>query len=118
MLAFAILLAYDYFPGNPLTQVIPARLIIFLILGLVLVSIMFKRYRNMNNKEAVTWELFFISYFVFLLILYSLLGGQSSSGIDFSNGILWVLLGISLIQIYIRSKKIKVQEIHRECKEG
>jgi hypothetical protein len=109
-LAFTLLLSYDYFPNIPLVAVIPKGVLITLILGLSLFSFMFKKYKGTNYKELLKWQIFSIIYTLFLMGIFTFLGGQSSSGFAFDNGLLWIALLISLFEIHSLWKKVKSSE--------
>lgn len=106
-MAITLLFVYDYFPNNPLPDALPKGVLIALILGLFLLSLIFKKYRNTNNQEILKWQIFMTLYILFLMGVLTILGGQSSSGIAFDNGFLWVALFIALIEIYSQWKKVK-----------
>jgi uncharacterized SAM-binding protein YcdF (DUF218 family) len=93
-----------------LSYAIPKGVLIALILGLFLFSLMFKKYRDINNKEILKWQIFSTIYILFLMGLFTILGGQSSSGIDFDNGFLWIVFLISLFEMYLQWKKVKKSE--------
>lgn len=106
-MAITFLFVYDYFPGNPFLGAILKGVLIALILGLFLLSLIFKKYRNTSNQEVLNWQIFMTIYILFLMGLLTILGGQSSSGIAFDNGFLWVVLFIALFEIYLQWKKVK-----------
>ncbi|WP_456279186.1 hypothetical protein [Bacillus sp. AK128] len=110
ILAFTILFAYNYFPNIPLANHIPNGLLISLILGLFLFSLIFKKYRETNNKEILKWQVFMTIYIFFLMGLFTILGGQSSSGLSFDNGFLWIVFLFSLFEMYSQWKKVKMSE--------
>lgn len=85
ILAFTLLFLYDYFPNIPLAKSIPKGVLIALILGLFFFSLIFKKYRDANNKEILRWQIFSTIYILFLIGVFTFLGGQSSSGIAFDN---------------------------------
>ncbi|MDQ0271740.1 hypothetical protein J2S17_003628 [Cytobacillus purgationiresistens] len=107
ILAFTLLFLYDYFPNTLLANSIPKGVLVALILGLFLFSLLFKKYRDTNNKEILKWEILSTIYILFLMGLFTILGGQSSSGISFDNGFLWIVLMISLFEIFSQWKKVK-----------
>jgi protein-S-isoprenylcysteine O-methyltransferase Ste14 len=55
-LIFTLLFVFDYFPNIPLAEFTPKSILIALILGLILFSMLFKKYRNANSKELLQWE--------------------------------------------------------------
>ncbi|WP_323646841.1 hypothetical protein [Lysinibacillus xylanilyticus] len=109
-MAFTLLFILDYFPNIPLGDSIPKGVLISLILGLFIFSLIFKKYRDINNKEILQWQIFSTIYILLIMGILTILGGQSSSGIAIDDGILWILLLISLFDIYSQYKKIKRTE--------
>ncbi len=109
-MAFTLLFVSDYFPNVPLADSIPKGVLIALVLGLFLFSLMFKKYRDTNNKEILKWQIFLTIYILFLMGLFTILGEQSSSGIAFDNGFLWLVLLISLFEMHSQWKKVKSLE--------
>ncbi|WP_251399850.1 hypothetical protein [Ureibacillus chungkukjangi] len=69
---------------------------------------MLKKYNETDLKTEVIWKIIIILYVLFLLWLFPLLGGQSVSGISFSDGGLYIIILISLFDIYSKWKKLKV----------
>jgi hypothetical protein len=110
ILAFTLLFAYDYFPIFPVAYTAPKSILIALIFGLYLFSFLFKRYRNTNNKEILKWQIFSTVYILFLIGLFTIMGGKSTSGISFNNGFLWIVFCISLFDMYSQWKKVKQSE--------
>ncbi|WP_246941951.1 V-type ATPase subunit a family protein [Bacillus pinisoli] len=88
VLAITILFVYDYFPNIPLAGILPEGLLITFIFGLFLFSLLYKKYRERNNEDIFKWQVFSTIYILFLMGLFTILGGQSSSGISFNNGFL------------------------------
>lgn len=104
---FTVLFAYDYFPSINQVIEVPKAVFIFLILGLILISILFKGSRNVDKEAVLKWQVFITSYILFLMGLFTVLGGESNSGISFSNGVFWVVLLISIFEIFSQWKKVK-----------
>ncbi|MGE7690131.1 hypothetical protein ACQKMI_13120 [Lysinibacillus sp. NPDC097214] len=110
ILAFTLLFVLDYFPNIPLADSIPKGVLIALILGLFIFSLIFKKDRDINNKEILQWQIFLTIYILLIMGILTILGGQSSSGIAFDNGVFWIVLLISLFDIYSQYKKFKRTE--------
>lgn len=108
IVAITLLFIYDYFPTVPFASAIPMGVVIFLILGSLLFNFVLKKYNETDLKTEVIWKIIIILYVLFLLWLFPLLGGQSVSGISFSDGGLYIIILISLFDIYSKWKKLKV----------
>lgn len=111
LISLTILLVYDYFPNIPLQNIISKNVLILLMVALFLLSLLFKRYRNSNNLETFKWQLFTTVYLVFLMVLLTILGGQSTCGISFKNVFFWIALSISCLQMFFQLKKEKQSDI-------
>jgi len=115
ILALTFLLVYDYFPNispaGALPKVVSIALMA-LILGIFLFSLMFKKFRDndTNNKEILKGQIFLTIYFLFLIGVFTIFGGRSSSGIAFDNIFLWIFLLISFFDMYSQWKKVKREE--------
>lgn len=104
---FTVLFAYDYFPTIKAVVEVPKLVFIFLVIGLFLVSMLFNRNTSVANKGVLKWQVFITTYIVFLMGVFTVLGGKSDTGISFSNGVFWVVLLISLFEIFTQWKKVK-----------
>lgn len=99
------LLTYDYF--NVLSEiiVISNSTFIFIFIGLIIVSLIFERKKEVNNSKTLKWQIFIVVYIIALMVLFSLLGGESTVGISFSNPLFWIVLGIALLDILFDWKR-------------
>lgn len=104
---FTILFIYDYFPNISLLVEVPKSVFCFLVIGLYIVSLLFNRKRSVDSKNVFKWQAFTIVYILFLMGLFTILGGESATGISFSNGYFWIVLLIALIEIFFQWKKVK-----------
>lgn len=110
VLCLTILIAYDYFPNVLQIVKVPKLVIIFLLIGLLLVSMLFERKISVDDKDAIKWQVFITTYILFLMGLFTVLGGESAIGMSFTNGFFWLVLLISLIKILTHWKKVKVSK--------
>lgn len=94
-----VLLTYDYFDFLPSIFTIPHYLIIGIFIGLVIVSIFVERKKE--TTSSLWWRFVGIVYITVLIFVFTLLGGESTVGLSFSSGWLWVVIGISLIDILV-----------------
>lgn len=105
-----LLIVYDYFPDTLLSKIIPRNINIWIILSLYLISIFFKRFRRSNNIENINGQIFWLIYLLFIMLLLTILGGTSTSGIGFNNVGVWVTLAISLGEISSQKRKLNARE--------
>ncbi|NEY71354.1 hypothetical protein G4D63_06310 [Bacillus mesophilus] len=110
IIVFTLLFAYDYFPRTSLTGTIPQGILIPIILGLLLFSLLYKKTKNINSKEILKWQIALTVYILFLMSLFTILGGESSTGLSFDNELVWIVILFSLFQIYNQWKKVKKSE--------
>jgi len=106
VIAMSLLLVYDFFPNFPFADAIPTNILVPLILVIMVLSLLFKRYRDTNKKAIFKWQLFWTIYIILLLGILTLLGGQSKAGIALDNRVLWIVGLISLSGLYAQWKKL------------
>lgn len=106
VIIYTLLFIYDYFPDFPLGDPLSAGVLSGIIVGLILLSLFFKEYRNPTNKDILIWELFIFIYTLFLIALLTVLGGKSSVGLSFDNGFFRVLVLVAVFEIYFRWRKV------------
>lgn len=107
VICFTVLFAYDYFPGISQIVEIPKSVFIFLLIGLVLVSLFFNRGRSVEKNDTLKWQIFITGYIFLLMGLFTIFGGRSATGISFGNGFFWIVLLISLFEMLTQWKKVK-----------
>lgn len=105
-----ILIAYDYYPNVSDIVKVTESSIVFLLIGLLLVSILFERKISIDGKVVLKREVFITTYILFLMGLFTVLGGKSAVGMSFTNGIFWIVLLIALLKIITQWKKVKVSK--------
>lgn len=99
LILLTILLVNDYFPNTFFKNMINKKFYIFLVIGLVLLIFLFKGDRDTNNLEMLKSQLYCTMYLFLLILLLSVLGGQSTSG--------RALVLISCIDMLFQFKKIR-----------
>lgn len=97
---------YDYFPNSPLSKIIPMNLNIWIIIMLYLIPIIFKRFRSSNTLENIVGQILSLIYLFSLMLLLTILGGESTSGIGLNNIGIWIALALSIGEIYSRKRKL------------
>ncbi|WOV82977.1 hypothetical protein PGH26_08470 [Sporosarcina jeotgali] len=107
LLSITALMAYDFFPQLSELLFVPKPLIIMLLL-LILFSGYFvtRLQHDGSQKFKFLWQVAFTTYLLALLIGFTLLGGVSQVGISLSSPALWIVLVISLFEIYQEYKKL------------
>lgn len=110
MLLVTILLVNDYFPSLSISQAIPKKVLLGLIIGMIIISNLFNRYKNSASSNIFKWGVWWLLYFIFLLGLLTVLGGKSRTDISFDNGFMWVVILLSVIELFSKYKKAKQNE--------
>ncbi|WP_066193485.1 MULTISPECIES: hypothetical protein [Gracilibacillus] len=103
-----LLLVYDYFPIQQL--VVSKTTVSMLLLVCILISLFFQRYTKNDRQDGLKWQAFITIYILCLIGIFSLLGGESSVGISFHNGFFWIVLLISLAEMFFQWKKPESRE--------
>lgn len=98
---------YDYFPDTSLSNIIPRNINIWIILSLYLISILFKRFRRPNNIENIKGQVITLIYLFSVMLVLTILGGKSTSGIGLNNIGVWVTLAISIGEIVSQKRKLE-----------
>lgn len=110
ILAITLLFVYDYFPNVQLADAIPKGVLIVLILGALIFRFVFKKNTPTNLKTNIKWQVLLLLYILILMVALPLLGGKSASGISFNSEFVWVIVFISLFDIYSQWRKVKRSE--------
>ncbi len=95
------------------TKILPqAAFVLFVsVIGLLFILSIIIRIRSEEKiAEGLIGQLILTVYIVVVMTILSLLGGESTSGVSFSNWIFWGVLSLSLFEIYSRWKKVKQKE--------
>ncbi|MGE7602380.1 hypothetical protein ACQKL5_07685 [Peribacillus sp. NPDC097675] len=110
LIIFTLLIVNDYFPNLSLARSIPNDILLWVIFGLFIISFLFDRIKSANHKEKLKSQILSLIYFLSLLALLTILGGQSTAGITIDSPFLWLILLMSCLDIYSRWKKLKQEQ--------
>ncbi|MFZ0579429.1 MAG: hypothetical protein WAM41_18170 [Psychrobacillus psychrotolerans] len=102
------LLAYDFFPDLIDFIYLPKSLVVALLIIIVIFSILSNRFQKDNSRLILLWQLVSMLYLFLLVVTFTVLGGISQVGISLNNPVLWIVILISIYEIYVQSKKVKV----------
>ncbi|MEK5147299.1 hypothetical protein MKX53_09700 [Psychrobacillus sp. FSL K6-4615] len=108
LLSMTCLLAYDFFPVLIDLIYLPQSLVVALLIIIVIFSILSNRFQKGNSRLILLWQLVSMLYMFLLVVAFTVLGGISQVGISLNNPVLWVVILISIYEIYVQSKKVKV----------
>lgn len=106
-IAMTVLLAYDFFPGAFNLIAVPKTIILVMILLLVSISIFFSRSKTTTLKQTFIWQLLSTGYLLLLIVVFTMLGGVSQSEISLENPVLWIILAISMMEIFRQKKRLR-----------
>ena len=79
--------------------------------GTVLIGFFFKQAKNYTAEASFKSQLFGLIYFLFLMVVLRIAGGESSVGISFDSGFLYLVLIIALVQLVIQWKKMRQEKV-------
>ncbi|MGE7837309.1 hypothetical protein ABE042_09195 [Viridibacillus arvi] len=102
-----ILFVMDYFSQLEIFSVIPKKHIVIFILILLVISFLPIKQSNSNALDEFKWDAFLVGYIILTIIVMQLLGGESSSGISFNNGFVWLVLLITVWELRSKWRKVK-----------
>ena len=108
LFAMTVLLAYDFFPKFNNLIIIPKPLLITLIIFIVLASIFSNRIQKVDSIEILRYQIITLLYLFMLVVLFTILGGSSQVGITLRNPVLWIVIAISVFEIFQQQKKLKL----------
>lgn len=107
-IALTNLIIYDFFPNTILSNVIPESWNIWLMIGVIVFGVIFRHNRDMDKTESVARQLFSFFYVFVLIIVLTLLGGSSVSGIGLRDIGFWIaaILGVWEMLTSIRETQV------------
>ncbi|MER2060645.1 MAG: hypothetical protein ABTA16_17640 [Niallia sp.] len=108
LLSMTSLLAYDFFPDLIDFIYLPKSLVVALLIIIVIFSVLSNRFQKDNSRLILLWQLVSMLYLFLLVVAFTVLGGISQVGISLNSPVLWVVILISIYEIYEQSKKVKV----------
>lgn len=101
---FTLLMVNDFFPDLwPAMDVHKG-----IIFGTILLIFVCISYFSNPEKEAdrtLKWNVAMSIYLPLLIVLLSLFGGRSETGISMSNPLVWILMFISFLEVYKQFKQ-------------
>lgn len=109
LILMTILFLFDFFPGISEIISVPKPILLGSLLIVYCAGILLTPFQK-EQKFDVLWQIIFPLYLLLLIIMFTILGGSSQSGISFSNTILWVVLLISALDIRKRYNKTRADQ--------
>ncbi|WP_039043211.1 hypothetical protein [Sporosarcina sp. ZBG7A] len=111
IIAITMLMAYDFFPKlNDLIYIPKPVVIVFLLLILFLGFNTTPLLKNDTLRSHFLWGVTTVFFLMGLIIVFSLLGGNSQVGLSLSSPALWIVLAISVFELYCEYKKMKAAQ--------
>lgn len=108
LLTMTTLLAYDFFPDLLEFFYLPKSILFALLIIIVIFSIFANRFQKDDSRIILLWQIVSTSYLLSLIVVFTVLGGISQVGISLKSPVLWIVIGISIYEIYKQNKKVKV----------
>ena len=108
LFTMTILLAYDFFPDLLEFFYLPKSILFALLIIIVIFSIFANRFQKDDSRIILFWQIVSTSYLLSLIVVFTVLGGISQVGISLKSPVLWIVIGISIYEIYKQNKKVKV----------
>ncbi|WP_144512159.1 hypothetical protein [Bacillus sp. FJAT-22090] len=108
LLSMTTLLTYDFFPDLIGFIYLPKSLVLALLIVIVIFSILSNRFQKDNQRITLLWQMVSTLYLFLLVVASTVLGGNSQIGISLKNPVLWIVIVISIYEIYEQNKKVKV----------
>ncbi len=101
----SVLLIIDYLFT---TVVIAPKILLITLIALIVISdVIFKKNKSeVSLKKRLFQDIIFTAYLVLLIGLLTIIGGNSNTGISFSNVYFWIVIGIWIIKLLIQFNKI------------
>lgn len=106
-LAMTGLLTYDFFPGVFAPMVIPETMTLVIIVTLVSTGIFYIRSKTNTLKDTVIWQITSTGYLFLLIMAFTWLDGISQAGISLRNPVIWIILAVSVNEIFQQKKRVK-----------
>ena len=107
LLSMTTLLAYDFFPDLIEFIYLPKSILVGLLIIIVVFSIFSNRFQKDNSRIILLWQMVSMLYLLSLVVVFTVLGGISQVGISLNNPVLWIVIVISIYEIYEQNKKVK-----------
>jgi len=104
-----LLLVYDFFPDSFLSNLIPIKLNIWIFSGLFIISILSKRSYHSDDKVTTKGQILSLLYFISVILTLRYLGGESASGLEMDDIRFWLIVAISIGEIFSKTRK-KISE--------
>lgn len=108
LLTMTTLLAYDFFPDLLEFFYLPKSILFALLIIIVIFSIFANRFQKDNTRIILLWQIVSTLYLLSLVVVFTVLGGISQVGISLKSPVLWIVIVISIYEIYKQNKKVKV----------
>ncbi|MCM3758068.1 hypothetical protein M3197_11395 [Sporosarcina aquimarina] len=111
VISITLLMACDFFPKLNEVLSIPKPIVsVFLLLMLFVGCYTTPLLKNNTLRFNFLWGAATVIYLMGLIIVFSLLGGNSQVGLSLSSPALWIVLAISVFELYREFKKLKAAQ--------
>lgn len=113
LIPLTLLMVYDFFPKLNGFLFLPKPMLIGLLLLIVSLGFFTKHFQKEKSAQSsFWWNVSLVSYLLSLIVLFTLLGGNSQVGISLSNPVLWIVVALTVFEMRKEYKKAKVHEVN------
>ena len=102
---FSTLMYLDFFKERNLFAI--TFTILLFIVYCIVDFMLEKRFEKSKEKIQLAFRIQMTEFLLVLITTYTLMGGKSNAGIDFSSIFVWILLIISIAEIYSSWLRVK-----------
>ncbi|WP_025783473.1 hypothetical protein [Sporosarcina sp. D27] len=111
VISVALLMAYDFFPKiNDLLSIPKPIVNVFLLLILFVGFYTTPLLKDHTLRSNFLWGAATVIYLMGLIIVFTILGGNSQVGLSLTSPALWLVLAISVFELYREYKKLKAAQ--------
>ena len=102
---YTVVLLWDYMTSGDFGE-----FLIFLLAGVVIFALNYKKYKGVSNKEIMNWQLFSTGWIVVLVGLLAIIFGNEQAAIFFDHGLLIFIILLTLFEVFLSSRRLKNNE--------
>ncbi|MHC8516605.1 hypothetical protein [Sporosarcina sp. ITBMC105] len=113
LIPLTLLMAYDFFPKLNDFLFLPKPMLIGLLLLVVLLGFFTIHFQEVESAQSsFWWNVSLVSYLLSLIVIFTLLGGNSQVGISLSSPVLWIVVALTVFEMKKEYEKAKAHEVN------
>ncbi|MBR7554880.1 hypothetical protein ACFFJI_01735 [Allobacillus sp. GCM10007491] len=102
---YTVVLLWDYMTSGDFGE-----FLIFVLAGVAIFALNYKKYKGVSNKEIMNWQLFSTGWIVVLVGLLAIIFGYDQAAIFFNHGLLIFIILLTLFEVFLSSRRLKNNE--------